>query len=161
MRTLLTIFFGVALSCQAATIFSVDIISPMSGLPGDVVTFSGTVTNTDSFNDEYINSDSFSADPGLTLDDSLFLANAPWFLTPGATSSVFDFFTITISPSLAPGTYTGLFWPLGGADGGSGEGNNVLGTGAFTVNVLGTPEPSTIALFLGGAALLIARRRKR
>lgn len=161
MRTLLTIFFGVALSCQASTVFTVTINSPVSGLPGDVITVQGSLLNNDSVNTQYINSDSFVVAPGFTLDDSPFLSNAPLFLGPGGSTALFDFFTLTISPSQSPGLYSGTFTVVGGADGGAGTAEDNLGTGAFTVNVLGTPEPSTVGMLLGGAALLIARRRRR
>jgi hypothetical protein len=162
MRTLLTIFFGLALSSQAATIFTVT-FSPatISGLPGDVITLNGTLTNNDLVNNEYINSDGITLGPGFAVDDNPFFTFAPLFLAPGASTAPFAFLTITISPSQSPGLYGGAFDVIGGADGGDNTGILNLGTGTFNVNVLGTPEPSSIGLFLSGAALLIARRRKR
>jgi hypothetical protein len=160
MRKLLTIFFGLAIGCQASSVFSVTFTpATLSGLPGDVLSFSGTLTNNDLVNTQFINSDSFAL-AGFTVDTTPFLIFAPISLGPGATTALFQFLTVTIPNNQTPGTYTGTFTAIGGLDGGLGTAQDSLGTGSFTVDVSSAPEPSTLALLLGGAVLIAGKRRR-
>jgi hypothetical protein len=135
--------------------------STLSGLPGDTLTFTGTVQNLDSaivdLNDCQVNLS------GQFVTDcvSSFLTFAPYTLDPLATS--FDFAMFTISVNLPytdlPGLQSGSFDVLGGTEGVGGydpSTQNLLGTADFSVNVV--PEPGTASLLgLEGLFLLVTR----
>ena len=135
--------------------------STLSGLPGDTLTFSGTVRNLDStivdLNVCQVNlSGQFVTDCVLS-----FITSAPYRLDPGATS--FDFAMFTISVNLPytdlPGLQSGSFDVLGGAEGDNGYDSstqNLLGTADFSVTVV--PEPGTPSLLgLYGLSLVVTR----
>lgn len=126
--------------------------------------FSAALTNTGS-SDVFLNADNFSADAGLTIDDSAFFS-LPLFLSPagqsGDTTGTVTLFSVTLDPNLLPGTYTGTFSILGGADD---QTFDVLATQQFTIDAMApaaVPEPPSLALMIVGAtaALTIARGRK-
>jgi hypothetical protein len=156
MRTLFTVFFGLAVGCQAGPIFTVT-FSPsiVSGTPGSALGFFGTLLN-NTANTEFINSDSFTLAgiPAASVDVSPFLNNAPLSLGPNASTGSFLFLTVTIPNNQAAADYPGTFNVLGGQDGGAGTAQNNLGTGTFTtrVNAAATPEPASGLLI--GAGLL-------
>jgi len=161
MRVLLAMVFGLAVGCEAATVFNVNITSPPAGNPGDVLNIFGSLDNNTS-STQYINSDSFTLAgfPGGSVDDSPFLTNAPLFLGPNASSGTFQFLTVTIPNNQAPGIYSGTFDVIGGQDGGNGTAMDNLGEGTFSVAVNGVPEPATVLLVAGGLLALVLLRRK-
>ena len=161
MRKLLTVFFGLAVGCQATTVFTVT-FSPatVSGAPGDMLSFFGTLTN-NTANTEYINSDSFTLAGGIPVDDSPFLANAPLSLGPSASTASFLFLTVTIPNGQTPADYAGTFDVIGGQDGGNGTAQDDLGEGLFTVTVTSSvPEPASVLLSITGLLALALLRRK-
>ena len=119
---------------------------------GTVVDFMATIaapsTNSGTI---FLNSDSFTIDSPLSLDDLPFLLNFPFTLNPG--QSVTDvLFEVTVPAGIHFGLYSGDFAVLGGANGGAL--NNISGNVPFSLQV--TPEPSTWLLLgslLGMAAL--------
>jgi len=140
-----------------------------AGQQGSTFSFSGTLTNPTA-STVFLNGDSLTFNGpanGLTLDDSPFLTNAPASL--GASGGGSDTYTgglfdVTASQSAAPGTYSGTFEVLGGADGNA---QGVLASQDFSVTVQSSPVPEAssslslgllLALGLGGVA--VARRRK-
>lgn len=146
--------------------------SAQTGVAGDTLHFAGAVNNpTADF--LFITGDSITfntSEPGLTLDDSPFLVNAPTGLTAAGgqadtyTGGLFD---VTINPSATAGTYFGTFEVLGGPESGT---QATLAHADFSVIVTApsqtvpVPEASTeaslgllLALGLGGT--LMTRRK--
>jgi hypothetical protein len=130
------------------------------GFPLSTVTFNGTLTNVGA-DLVYLNGDSFSGlAPGLTLDDSDFNNNFPFFLI-GGDSATADIFAVTLDDTVLPGDYTGSFSILGGTDPSS---EDVLATQNFQIDVPGVPEPGNFALFVGlgiAASGVLMRGRRR
>jgi hypothetical protein len=131
-----------------------------------VVQFFGSIYNPSTMDRIYLNSDSSTTDSsGVTVDDTPFFANAPYFLDPGASSGDFEIFDVDLATGLAPGVYTGVFSIYGGADGGADTANDDLADVDFSVQVTSTvptPEPTSILLLfagLAGVGLLNRRRR--
>jgi hypothetical protein len=123
------------------------------GAPGSTVTFSGSISNIGS-STVFLNSDAFTlTGTGLTLDDSLYFANAPLSLDPGISTGTIGLFTVAIDPATGVGSYPGSFSVLGGADSNA---QDTLATAPFTVGVASpssaTPEPGALALLMGAAS---------
>lgn len=127
-----------------------------SGIPGDVLTFSGILTNL-SADPVFLNGDNFTLDgEGLTLDETPFFENAPASLE-GNASYTGALFTVTIDPLAPLQMSLGTFTILGGA---ADTDNSPLATQAFQIRVV-APEPTAGALLLSGGVLcLFAVRRK-
>ncbi|MGH9612195.1 MAG: PEP-CTERM sorting domain-containing protein [Bryobacteraceae bacterium] len=155
------------ITARADTI-TVDFINPsLSGGPGDVLTFSGTMTN-NTGTIVFLNGGSvdLAAPFDANTDVSISLLSWPISLNALTTSSTFDFFTVTIpSPFLAPfGTFGGTLLVQGGGDQNAFNNLNLPENASFDVNVAAAsvPEPSSFALFatvLAGLVILHRRRR--
>jgi hypothetical protein len=116
-------------------------------------TVSAPITNGFAVN---LNADSFNVDAPLTLDDSAFFSEFPFFLNPGDSFTGL-LFTVFLPTTTANAVYNGSFSILGGADANAG---NDLADVTFEVNTT-TPEPPTILLLgagLPGIAAMIRRR---
>jgi len=140
--------------------------SSQTGTQGDTLQFFGTITNPASNMDTlFLNGLSSSlVGPGLSVDDSPFFdAGFPRSLAPGAsfTGRIFD---VLIGANTPNGNYDGSITIQGGTDANA---QADLATAAVSVAVV--PEPSSLALLLGGGgvpavpflALLVRRRRCR
>ena len=144
----LAIFLLMPSPALADTI-TLSLSNPVQGAtPGSTLTFDATVsapsTNAAPI---FLNSDSYTVDSSLSLDDSGFFSFPP-SLNPGD-SYTGALFTITLPSDLAQGSYTGSFEILGGADG------STLDTLASTgFQVIATPEPSTMLLSVTGFGLV-------
>jgi hypothetical protein len=154
IRTLLTVFFSVAVAAQANNITVNFDAASLVGLPGTTLYVTGTLTN-DTDNTIYIKSDSFTFAITGALNDSVFLTDAPASLAPDATSSDFELFTIAIPPAQAPGGYDGVFSVMGGSTPSAFENQ---GSNPFMDGVE-APEPSSFLLCAAGIAILWRRRR--
>jgi hypothetical protein len=153
-------------------LFTTTLDSPVqSGSPGDFLQFFGTITNNDTTLSDpavYLNSDNFSLTGfNYATDVTDDFANTPISLGPGASSGDIELFDITIpnpftDPCIASVTCGGTYQIFGGADGGAGTADDLLGTANFTVDVQepsGVPEPSS-AVLLSSALLLLLVARK-
>lgn len=130
----------------------------LGGGPGETLTFVATATNTTA-QTENLNSDSFTLQSPLTIDDSLYFSLWPLALNGSQTFGPQSLFRIVIPLSTPLGLYNGSFDILGGP---GVNDQTVLATTAFQVNVVSgttTPEPATGLLFLVGGALIPLRRR--
>jgi hypothetical protein len=141
---------------------------------GSSITFSGTLGVTGTPGAVFINGDTintsagfgFAGDPfSLFLDDLAFFLHAPLTMSSddlnGPSSATFSFFDVTIGAQVAPGTYFGTFYVLGGADSFA---QNHLASASFQIDVTPGPtpvsEPGTLGLLsIGVIGLGVLRRR--
>jgi len=90
-----------------------------SGVGSNEVFFTGTLSNTSSADNLFLNNIQVSftgpATNYLTADTNVFFANVPGILLPGGTYSDVVF-GITIDPATPPGDYFGMVTVQGGAD---------------------------------------------
>lgn len=121
-----------------------------SATPGATVSFNATVSapiaNSATV---FLNSDSFSVDSPLALNDDGFFFGFPLTLDPGESSSGL-LFSVDIPSNAAFNTYNGFFAILGGADGNA---SDILSNVSFQVNTASpsaVPEPSSIFLLATG-----------
>ena len=147
--------FLMAGAAARADTYSLVFDAPIqSGGPG--FQFDGTFTNNSS-DTVYLNSDSFSLDAGLDLDDSPYLTAFPFTVAAGD-SATGELFLVTAPPYGASNSYSGSFSIVGGADG---DAQDVLASAVFNVNVSATPEPSGLLLFGTGLLALIGIANRR
>jgi len=136
--------------------FSITLSQDGTVLPGGMVDFDATITNTSS-GTLFINGDEFSATFPLSLDDTnfviYFLLGPAVSLDSGQSLTDVDVFTVTVDPTALPGNYGGSYGFTGGADEFAGD---ELGSAEFNVVVssasLPVPEPGTILLLSSGLA---------
>lgn len=166
---LTTLFALAALSMSALPAAHADLIltltpDTLSGSTGEVLHFIGSLQNTDASAPVFLTGDNFSlTDPGLALDDSPFIMNAPTSLAAagdplGGDKFSGDLFDVTIAKDALPGNYHYSFSVLGGSNG---IATDTLATTSFNVAV--TPEPSAyqagIILGVCGLGYLVRRRK--
>ena len=148
VAALLTIGLSSAAAYADTVTFSLtESVEGIYGVTGGTITYDVTATAPGTNGaDVFLNGDSFEAAAPLSLDDTDFFTNAPFFLTPGQ-SDTFALFTITVAPGTALGDYFGDLSFLGGPTDAS---SGTLGTVDFTTVV--TPEPSGLLLLATGFA---------
>jgi hypothetical protein len=128
---------------------NVNIVDPsQTALPGQVVLFTGTVTN-DTGSDLTATDlffDFFAYDPSLTPNQLLGVTD---FSLPNiTTTSTIDLFNIDLSSAIGPGSFP-VYFVLQDVNG------DQSATGEVTVVTgIATPEPSAISLLATGLAIL-------
>ena len=129
-----------------ADTLTITLDSPFqSGLAGQTLNFSGTITNPLGPT-VALSGDSITLAGTFTTDDTGFLFYAPLTLSASQSSGDIPLFAITIDPGTALGIYAGAFDILDGS-------GAVEGQADFDIDV--TPEPGTI-LLLGTGLLVLA-----
>jgi len=127
-----------------------------------VVQFFATVANPSLTDDIYVYTDTTSSATGTTVDDSLF---QPFLIPANNMSGLFEIFAVDLAPGLGPGTYSGVFTFLGGADGGAFSVYDDLVDVNFSVTVnaptTATPEPGSLLFLAFGLAGLVALGRTK
>ena len=148
---------GLAASHAMAASLFISLDSPVqSGSPGDILSFTGTITNTTGSSVD-LAGDIFNLTdfPTNALDDSPFFNNTPPSLASGVSTGDVELFDITIP---TPFTLPLGDNPYGGTFQVTDDNGNVVGTAFFTVDVQvppsSAPEPSTAALLTGAIAVL-------
>lgn len=168
LRCLLFCLMGVLLTGAAKADLVLTLDQPqVVALPGDMLTFTGNLTNTNGF-ETFLNGAGFSQiDTGLTGDETPFFSNTPLSLMPGESlPSAVTLFTVTLDNGLQAGQYSGTFQVLGGPDAMT---FNPLTTADFQITIApvaappSVPEPGSVAfaLSLAGAGGVLARHRRR
>jgi hypothetical protein len=135
----------------------VDLVnSTLTGAPGDIVKFFGTLTNVSATDTIFLNGASTtSASPFLTIDTSPFFLNAPLFLDPGMSSLQIELFDIAIDPATPSGPYPGSTVSiLGGLDSGASDDLADAGAEVDVSAPSSVPEPGSWKLSAAGLALL-------
>lgn len=131
--------------------------STVNTIAGGMVEFDGTLTNAGS-SDLYLNGDVVILEyTKLAVDDSLFFADSPLFLSPGSSYSG-AFFDVTADADTLSGSYTGSYTVQGGLDSNAFDDIAVVD---FTVDVdsnIVTPEPNPLLLLVSGL-IILARMR--
>jgi hypothetical protein len=126
-----------------------------------LVQYFGTIVNPSATDTVYLNSDSSGlSSSDLSLDDTPFALFGPTSLAPGASSGLIELFDLDLPANLTPGTYTGFFSLLGGADCGSFTAFDDIADADFSVTVnapvSNTPEPRSLIFLAAGLAGLAA-----
>lgn len=153
-RILLSLLLAAASTYAASVTLTLDSNS-LSALPGQVITFSGTVNN-GLGSEVFLNTLNVNLAGGGLTTDSLVFFLGPASVNGLTTTPSFDWFTVTVAnPFNFPfGAYSGTIDLLGGADAFA---QDILSQTTFTVTVLDpatvVPEPAlapgVLALALG------------
>jgi hypothetical protein len=162
MKTLSAVFLLAILAARsgsASILIDLD-QSLLTGLPGDTLVFTGTISNTGGstiyFNSFTLN---LSGSSFLPDGDGPFLsASFPASLDAGNASGDIELFQVTILSPFTDGLgiFDGAYTLLGGDDGAA---QNSLAVAPYQVQVV--PEPGTGALVVIAALLAVRRIRQK
>ena len=130
--------------------------STLSGGPGAVLTFSGSLLNTTSAVQFLNNAQISGLLPSFTGNVTPFFTNTPPSLTANQSTANLGLFSITVPAATAQGPYGGTFSIFGGP---GSKDQTLIGSAAFTVQVV--PEPGTWGLMLTATVGLWLVRRQR
>lgn len=129
----------------------------LSGSPGSLLTFTGSLSNFSTAN-VFVNSvDLGISYSELAVDFSFFLLHSPPILLPGETYSG-TMFTIGVSDIAESGVYNAFFEIQGGMDS---DAFGPLAQEDVTVSVSNTPEPNYCLLIAATILIFLVGQRRR
>ena len=144
-------------SLRAGTINVTLVSSTLTGTPGDVITFQGSLNN-NSGTDMFINGAGISLAGFGPADSDItgFILNATGLLSNGSSLGPVGLFTVTIPAQFSTGQYAGILSIQGGP---TPNDDLLQGTTGFQVNVSSVPEPSSFSLSATTVLLALFLRR--